>query len=475
MKFSCTTGYKLVALLVLLLSATESSAQVSSLSPYSRFGIGQLIPQNNPMSIGLSGATTAWYDPLSVNTQNPATYAYTLSTAFDIGLKASMLQLKNSEETQSLNSASINNLTFVFKKIGAKWALAAGLAPYSTTGYSITDTQQDTLVGEVNYTYDGQGGVNRAFLGTSYNFIIRTDKPLMSERAGKDSSTVYHNITIGSNMNFTFGSIEQERRILYSDPSFDHFRVSSSTSVRDLGFDFGMHSRWKLAEKESAKVSRTLRLNIGAVYALGQDINTSFEEVGETLNITAGTEFVLDTVSFISDPDGSISLPSKISLGAALEITNERKVDGKTKKRSIILSGDYKQQDWSSYAEEASGIAIGGTLGNATDLAVGFQYTPRVLDADNVLQRSNYRLGYRVSNSYLVVNDQQIEETAVSAGFSALLGRSESLSKINLGIEFGTRGTTDLNLIEENFVNLYIGFTFVPAIRNRWFVQRKYD
>lgn len=475
MKFSCTTRNSILVIIFVFAFMSDISAQVSSLSPYSRFGIGLLVPQNNPMTIGLSGATTAWYDPLSVNPQNPASYASSFSTSFDVGIKGSLLQLKNSTEEQNLNSSTINNLSMVFKKIGSQWAFGTGVTPYTTTGYSITDSQTIEDVGEVNFTFDGQGGVNKAFVGAAYSFILKSEKPLLGKKSTEDTSKVTHHLSLGTNMNFTFGSIEQVRRILYADPTYDHFRISSSTSVRDLSFDFGVHSRLKLTDVDNSKHARTVRLNIGAVYSLGQDINSSFEEVSETINITGGTEFVLDTVSFISDPDGIISIPSKIALGLALELTNQRNSKERKKKRSFLFAVDFKQQDWSNYSVNAGGVNVGGTLANATDLAFGFQYTPRLVDAKNALQRTNYRLGFRTTNSYLVVNDRQIEEIAVTAGLSSILGGSGSFSKMNLGIEFGTRGTTEMNLVEENFINVFLGFTFVPSLRNRWFVQRKYD
>jgi len=65
----------------------------------------------------------------------------------------------------------------------------------------------------------------------------------------------------------------------------------------------------------------------------------------------------------------------------------------------------------------------------------------------------------------------------VSAGLSLPMMNSQTFppSKMNFGIEFGNRGTTEENLIEESFVNFYVGFSLTPHVINKWFVQRKYD
>ena len=44
-------------------------------------------------------------------------------------------------------------------------------------------------------------------------------------------------------------------------------------------------------------------------------------------------------------------------------------------------------------------------------------------------------------------------------------------SEINLSVEVGERGTTNNNLIKEQFLHFQIGL----SLRDIWFVKRKYD
>ncbi len=49
------------------------------------------------------------------------------------------------------------------------------------------------------------------------------------------------------------------------------------------------------------------------------------------------------------------------------------------------------------------------------------------------------------------------------------LGLPVGLSKINLGFEFGKKGTTSQNLIQENYFNLNIGL----SLNDLWFRKRE--
>jgi hypothetical protein len=46
-----------------------------------------------------------------------------------------------------------------------------------------------------------------------------------------------------------------------------------------------------------------------------------------------------------------------------------------------------------------------------------------------------------------------------------------SLSNLNLGLEFGKKGTTSNNLVQENYLILNVGF----SLNDKWFVKSKYN
>ena len=473
MKYCCTSAIKSLALIVLaLVLSGDIYAQASSLSPYSRFGIGTILSQGTATHHGLGGSNTGLVDHFSINLENPASYSYLYNTTFNVGARGTMLKLSDENESENLNFASVNQFSFAFKKQGGKFALALGLVPYTTTGYSITNNQTLEDIGDVAFTYDGEGGINKANIGAAYRFDIKTDKGLFDKNLIPDSGFVRHNVSIGANINYYFGSLQQSRRVLFAEPEFLHTRISTSTAINDLNLSVGMLSLFNLTNKFNGSTRiNGVDVMLGATYELGSDFNTRFEELTETVLFFNATEIVVDTALWVQETDGVISIPEKIAFGGGLRITNKND-------RTFKLVGDYKTQDWSKFSGQFGTVSDENLLSTATSISAGFEYTPKPLGkATKGGERTTYRLGIRQSASYLVLANRQITEQAVSAGFSLPMMNSQTFppSKMNFGIEFGNRGTTEENLIEESFVNFYVGFSLTPHVINKWFVQRKYD
>jgi len=80
-----------------------------------------------------------------------------------------------------------------------------------------------------------------------------------------------------------------------------------------------------------------------------------------------------------------------------------------------------------------------------------------------------YRGGVRFEQTGLNVDGHDINEFGISFGLGLPVGRM--FSNINLGFEFGKRGTKDFGLIQENFFNTFLSF----SLNDRWFEKRLYD
>ena len=90
------------------------------------------------------------------------------------------------------------------------------------------------------------------------------------------------------------------------------------------------------------------------------------------------------------------------------------------------------------------------------------------------MQSVSYRAGYRLTNTRLNVNSQSVTEYAITAGLGVPLMKSKTSSTINIGMEFGNRGTKENGLIKESFTNFYLGISFNPMNKQRWFKPSKY-
>jgi hypothetical protein len=75
----------------------------------------------------------------------------------------------------------------------------------------------------------------------------------------------------------------------------------------------------------------------------------------------------------------------------------------------------------------------------------------------------------RFENTGLKINDESINEFGISFGVGLPVGKL--FSNANLGFEYGKRGTTSQNLVQENFFNFQLSL----SLNDRWFVKRKYN
>ncbi|MDE0599087.1 MAG: hypothetical protein OSB51_07915, partial [Dokdonia donghaensis] len=67
------------------------------------------------------------------------------------------------------------------------------------------------------------------------------------------------------------------------------------------------------------------------------------------------------------------------------------------------------------------------------------------------------------------LNGENINEFGISFGVGLPTGRR--ISNLNLQFEVGQRGTTNANLIQENFFNVGVSL----SINDLWFVQSKFN
>src|SRR3954470_8681441 len=64
-------------------------------SPYSRYGLGDIVPKSNIVSRGMGGIAAGFSDYQSVNFINPASYANLRSTIFEFAAEADKRTLKS--------------------------------------------------------------------------------------------------------------------------------------------------------------------------------------------------------------------------------------------------------------------------------------------------------------------------------------------------------------------------------------------
>ena len=101
---------------------------------------------------------------------------------------------------------------------------------------------------------------------------------------------------------------------------------------------------------------------------------------------------------------------------------------------------------------------------------------PKSNSISNYWDRVTYRAGLRFEKTGLLVSKTsvvgdfiEINDFGISFGLGLPMGKK--LSNLNLGIEYGTKGSTANNLIQEKYFN----FRLSLSLNDSWFIKREID
>jgi hypothetical protein len=468
----------------LLYNLFALQAQNLSNSPYGRYGIGDISFSPHPHMNGLGMPAVAWADSHVVNPTNPAALLAQRFTVLEMGLSTALNYYQTSVGNTNSRNAGFGYFALAFGVIPKKWSIAFGLKPISLLGYELnTNTKVNNDIGNVNFRYTGQGGFNNLHLSNGF--------------------AITKNLSFGTNLNYNFGVNDFQSLVLISDSLNGlNSRVSNQYSISDFTFDFGL--RYQLLFKRGAKTKKersyiakddslfsinkvypysetstdsfyvikkvkvkrqdSLHLSFGLVYTPSIRANANRTFLADRFLGQPPVENVIDTILYIDKESGRIVLPQVIKAGIVLRNSSD--------KFALALNGSY--YDWSTY-RSFDNI---DSLKNNLQLNVGLQIVPNQYSTKNYFSRVRYRMGFTYSDGYLRINNTDIKEYMVSAGFGFPFRRQKNstatktpISLLNIGIQAGYRGNVTNNLIRENFVRFTIGL----SMTDDWFNKRKYD
>ena len=436
------------------------TAQTSSVSPYSRYGIGELQNNGFARNYALGGSGIALQSdsvaPFFVNIMNPASYASLRLTTFEVGMLSNTTSLNDTGNNVVKNAVSLGYISFGIP-FSKWWGGSFGLMPYSSVGYKISDQKNIDSIGNVDYLYQGSGGINKLYFGNAIKI---------------------KNFSMGVNASYLFGTINYSSRDILSDGISFNTRVNKSTTVNDIYFDYGLQYTIKidsLRDKRTIKkdslsskiLSRKkdiedIKITFGLTSALQSDISAKSTTLIERYKLTPyGTEIVKDTIPSTPDSKGTITLPFSIGAGMAIK-----------KGERWLVTGDYSVQNWSDFSLFGSNT----NLKNSMKVSLGGQYVPaKQSDSQrNYWKKIHYRVGVKYYKTSLDLQNTPINEYSMSIGVGLPVGRVKILqqfSMMNISLELGQRGTTANSLVKEQFVKATLGVT----INDRWFIKTKFD
>lgn len=480
---------------------TGLQAQILTSSPYSRYGLGEINTQNFAPLNAVGGAFSAYQCdtamPCFINIANPAALSALRFSTFEVGGQAQFSRISNA--SNSIKKTNINfsygSLGFPVGKIGGA---AFGIMPYSTVGYHITSYAQDPAVGQIKYVYQGDGGFNKAFLGTGLRPLRRQLQKFYNS-AIYDSLYKAHNwrklgrlkvarqllseLSLGATGNYIFGSTNQTTDVvLPGSILFYHARRLRTTHVSDISFNTGLQTAFtidhvmqkkRLVIKDTVNHTETYidtvirrdlkqRVKIGfGVYAnLPTLLNATQSTIVSSYALDGfGNEIPEDTSLNSSGNKGSIRLPLEIGAGFSVK---------KGEKLTFLIDGGVT--NWSSfrYFSETNQFKSSYRMGLGAIIVPGEPFS------NNYLKSIQYRLGFMYSNGYLDLANTRINNYALTVGLGLPVSTKrpgDMYNMVNISAQFGTMGTTTKGLLQEKYIRLVVGFTF----NKRWFIKYKYD
>ncbi len=436
-------------------------------SPYSRYGIGDLVPPTHINSRGMGGISAGFTDFLSINFNNPASYS-----SFQAGMEAkskklvtgrAILDIGMNFESRTLRDQKIDgkftasNALFSYVQVGVpvrpNWGLSFGLRPISRISYKLIRNELlmnpnppfDTIENSTT-RFEGDGGAYLASMGTGFSIFHRPRKG-MEEK-----------LSVGINAGYLFGRKDYTTKRSLLNDTVDYYQANYETRTNYGSIYANAGIQYHVPINEAKKIM----LTVGGYGAWSQTLNARQDILRETFVYDPNSGDVrLDSVSDNKDIKGKIIMPSSYTFGFVIQ-----KFSVPNKEGGWLIGADFEQQNWDKYRIYGQQDSVR----NKWELRVGAQFSP--VPKRTYFSNVVYRVGFFTGPDYIKVG-QKLNQMGASVGLGLPLSGGRQTSQftlINLAFEYIKRGNND-NLLKENMFRFSLGF----SLSDIWFVKRKYD
>ncbi|PIE99368.1 MAG: hypothetical protein CR961_00765 [Polaribacter sp.] len=379
----------------------------------------------------MGGLGVAMQEYNYLNFVNPASVANLRVTTYTVAGQTSFLTLKDNKASQSGHTTELSYIALGFP-LGKKAGFTLGLQPLTSIGYSFTNEQTDNNQIRKLTRYKGKGGANRLY--------------------GNFGINVYEGLSIGLEGAFIFGNVQ--KTIIESKKGVvSSTKYESDATLRGLEVKTGIQYKTNL--------SKGYQLHTGLAVKFGGNLKNSGEEKMYSLIYNnSGYEIPKNTLydrSFKRD----IKIPVSIVAGVGF---------GKVNKWYLGLNSEYQRPQESIKVDNMRYEEVLRT-------SFGGYYIPKINSISSYWDRVTYRGGLRFERTGLMLkgaNSQQNFSSINDFGINVGLGLPlpNQLSNVNLGFEYGQRGTTTNNLVKENYFNVKLSLSLNSL---NWFIKRKID
>ncbi len=431
----------------------QLTSNAQEISPYSRYGLGDISPNRNIMSRGMGGIAASIHDYQTINFTNPASLGGIYGTIFDIGTEVDVRSLRTNPASRKFTST---NALFSYLQLGfplttpkmrkkdINWGMTFGLRPVSRIDYDIEKRERLTGIDSLFTLYSGTGGINQVFAGTGFQ---------INEGTGFHKQ-VYR---FGVNFGYMFGTKDYSTKLTLLNDTVAYFKSNSANSTHfgglfiNGGFQF----------EDSIRIGRKKgNLRLGIYGNVQQRLNAKQDVIRETFSYDAnGNPYRVDSVYDQKNVKGTIVFPSTVGIGFSYQ------------GQHWMYGADFEFTNWANYTFYRQTDAVQ----NSWVVRVGTEYFPATkrTNAKKYFSFVRYRGGIFYGPDYVKV-------TSTRPNYGLTLGTSMPLTRrvgyggeyvmLHTGIEIGGRGDKNSS-VRENTMRYTIGI----SMNAQWFQKRKYD
>lgn len=425
---------KKLSFLMALSWVSISFSQINNTSPYSYFGIGDNNQQATVASSSMGNINSALSYSSELNFTNPAALNFLQFTTFSITGRLKYLQVDDGTNSQDASYASLSSLA-IGVPVGEKGGLMVGLQPNSNVGYAISEEtyNSDDEVVELN-VFNGNGGTNRFF--GSFGYLITKG------------------LSLGIEGEYLFGSVDNSivnsRQDVFLRTKHNQISNITGTSL-------------KIGAQYSKELKKNLEMKVGASVKLANKLNAKSDEYLYSFISGSNAEIPKDTLFSNPDVDGKITRPLTLIAGTGIG-----------KKDKWYLGVEFESQDALEFDESVFQNNNRIQYSAKSRYSLGGFWIPKKNSITSYWHRVVYRAGLKYENTGLAVNAignsgdfNSINDFGISFGMGLPIGNQ--LSQVNLGLEYGNRGSITDGLIKENYFNLRLDLN----LADKWFRKRK--
>ncbi len=404
---------KTVKVLFLLSSVLATSCRLfaGDGSFYSSFGVGDIITYYGNRSAAMGGTGIASLGDGNINEANPAGLGLLSRTQYSGDFQYQGYALNDGTGSLFLSSGNFQAAGLAFPVYSDyNIAFAFSITPFSRRAYAVKDNEIDEGIIQ---TFDGTGGLSSAQFSFSFSPV--------------------QDLYFGVTTHYLFGNFDDVQQLEFD--SVGYFTTDADKNISMHGFAFTLGGVFAGFDK-ALGISKEKKLNIGATLISGATLSST-EQTFQNFSTSQETTSVYT---------GSTKIPLGFALGLEYDVRDK-----------IIFTGDAQFQQWSQYTYMGIHPA---EIQNSIRFGVGAEFLPTKTLSEPYYRQVTYRAGGYINESYLKINGENINEYFITGGIAVpIFFAPGSEARLNIGLEYGIRGTTSNGLERDSITRLTISLS----------------